>query len=165
MLSIAFRGLVIGLLATVLIDVWALVLKHLLKLPTTNWAMVGRWVGHLPEGRFVHRKIADATPVAGEAPLGWATHYAIGLVYGVGYLWLMRDVVAQPPGLVSAIAFSVVLLAAPWFVLLPGIGAGILARRAPKPWLMRAINVSVHVVFGVGLYAGWWLLDQIAPVG
>lgn len=164
-MSIALRGLVIGLLATALIDVWALVLKHVLKLPTTNWAMVGRWVGHLPRGQFVHRTIVHSAPVAGEASLGWATHYAIGLIYGVGYLWLMRDVVAQPPGLVSAIVFSVVLLVAPWFILLPGLGAGILARRAPRPWLMRAINLSVHVVFGIGLYAAWWLLDHYAPVG
>lgn len=163
-MSITLQGLLIGLLATVLIDIWALVLKHALNLPTTNWAMVGRWVGHLPKGQFVHRPIGNAAPIAGEASLGWATHYVIGMIYGVGYLWLMRDVVAQTPSLVSAIVFSVVLLVAPWFIMLPGLGAGILARRAPRPWLMRGINVSVHVIFGIGLYAGWWLLEQTAPV-
>jgi hypothetical protein len=164
-MSVTLSGLVIGLLATVLIDVWALVLKHILKLPTTNWAMVGRWVGHLPKGQFVHRPIANAAPIPGEAALGWATHYAIGLVYGVGYLWLMRDVLAQTPGLVSAIVFSVVLLVASWFIMLPGLGVGILARRAPRPWLIRGINVSVHVVFGIGLYAGWWLLHPYVAYG
>jgi len=151
------QGLVIGLIATILIDVWALILKSVFKLPTTNWAMVGRWVAHIRHGQFVHRSIGNAKPATGEALLGWTTHYVIGLLYGVGYLWLVVKAVGQSPNLVSAVAFSLALLVAPWFILQPGLGLGILAHRAPKPWLIRGISFSVHLIFGVGLYVGWVL--------
>ncbi len=158
-MTMAAQGLFAGFVATVLIDAWALVLKSVLGLPTTNWAMVGRWVGHLRHGRFTHQKIDNAAPVAGERLLGWATHYAIGLLYGVGYLWLIA-IEGGKPSLLSAVIFSLLLLVAPWFILQPGLGLGILARRAPKPWLIRAISVTVHVVFGIGLYAGCWFFGQ-----
>jgi len=36
----------------------------------------------------------------------------------------------------------------------PALGLGIMASRTPKPSVVRAINFSVHAVFGVGLYLG-----------
>lgn len=158
-MSIFLQGIFIGLLATVLIDVWALVLKFFFKLPTTNWAMVGRWVGHFHSGQFVHQAINEVEPVASEKALGWLTHYVIGLLYGIAYLWFIFTVLNRTPSVVSAIIFSLVLLVAPWFIMQPGLGLGIFARYAPKPWLTRGINVSVHIVFGIGMYLGWWLLD------
>ncbi|MGI9257995.1 MAG: DUF2938 family protein, partial [Gammaproteobacteria bacterium] len=38
-LSIIF----VGIVATAVMDLWALVVKYVLHGPTTNWAMVGRW--------------------------------------------------------------------------------------------------------------------------
>jgi len=151
------EGLFAGLLATILVDAWALFLQSAFRLPTTNWAMVGRWVGHLRHGRFVHDSIASAAPVAGEHALGWMIHYAIGLAYGVVYFWLVVGMVWIKPGLISAILFSLALLLAPWFVMQPGLGLGVFAHRAPKPWLIRGMNISVHTIFGVGLYLGWLL--------
>lgn len=157
-MTIVIHGLIIGILATILIDVWALILKYVFKLPTTNWAMVGRWVRHLHHGQFVHNSISDAVPIAGEGILGWVTHYLIGVLYAVGYFWFVNDVLNHFPNLISAVTFSMVLLVAPWFILQPGLGVGILARRAPNPWLLRGISISVHLVFGIGLYIGWVLV-------
>jgi Protein of unknown function (DUF2938) len=52
------------------------------------------------------------------------------------------------------LAFAIVLLVAPWFVIQPALGLGFMAARTPSPGTVRAINVSVHVVFGVGVYLG-----------
>lgn len=152
------QGVFTGLVATMLIDIWALVLKSIFRLPTTNWAMVGRWIGHLQHGQFVHNSIANADPVAQERALGWITHYVIGLLYGVAYLWFIADILLQTPDLISAVVFSLVLLVMPWFIMQPGLGLGVLARRAPRPWLTRGITISVHIIFGVGLYLGWMLV-------
>ena len=48
--------------------------------------------------------------------------------------------------------FALALLAAPWFVMQPALGQGFMASRAPNPAAVRAVNVSVHLVFGLGLY-------------
>lgn len=157
-MTIALEGILIGIAATILMDAWALVLKSVFGLPTSNWGMVGRWAGHLPRGRFMHASIHDALPVAGEHALGWATHYLIGILYGAGYLFVIVQVLERTPSLLSAVAFSLALLVAPWFILQPALGLGVFARRAPKPWLMRTISVSMHLVFGIGMYVGWRLI-------
>ena len=37
-------------------DAWALLLKHAFSIPLANYCLVGRWLGHMPEGTFVHAK-------------------------------------------------------------------------------------------------------------
>jgi len=69
-----------------------------------------------------------------------------------------RPITATPkvrgPTLLSALAFAIALLVAPWFVMQPALGLGFIAARTPNPAAVRAINVSVHAVFGLGLYLG-----------
>ncbi|MCB1954078.1 MAG: DUF2938 family protein [Rhodocyclaceae bacterium] len=72
-----------GVIATALIDLWAKVLRRGFRLPTTNWSMVGRWLGHLPQGKFIHRPISSSHEVPHERYLGWALHYLIGIVHAV----------------------------------------------------------------------------------
>lgn len=43
----------IGAGATAFMDAWLLLLKRL-GVPTNNFALVGRWIGHLAQGRFAH---------------------------------------------------------------------------------------------------------------
>ena len=47
------RTVAIGVGATISMDLWAAVLRRF-GIPSLNFALLGRWVGHLPEGRFVH---------------------------------------------------------------------------------------------------------------
>ena len=58
------------------------------------------------------------------------------------------------PTLVSALVYAIALLIAPWFVMQPALGIGFMAARTPNPAAVRLINVSVHAVFGLGLYLG-----------
>ena len=151
-------GVLIGIIATIGLDIWAAFVKHVLRLPTANWALVGRWIGHMPRGVFTHSHIADSPPIRFELTIGWTTHYAVGIIYGVAYLLIVVTLMSSQPTLISALVFGLVTLAAPWFVMQPGMGAGICASRTPRPNLMRLINVSMHTVFGVSLYAAWLLI-------
>ena len=58
----AIRVLIIGIGATAAMDAWLLLLKRL-KVPTLNFALVGRWAGHVARGRWAHDAIAKAAPV------------------------------------------------------------------------------------------------------
>jgi hypothetical protein len=44
-------------------------------------------------------------------------------------------------------------VAAPFLLMQPGMGQGIVARKTPKPWAARARSLVTHLVFGLGLYA------------
>jgi len=46
-----------------------------------------------------------------------------------------------------------VLLAAPWFMMMPGMGMGIAGSRTPRPNITRLRSVMNHSIFGLGLYA------------
>jgi hypothetical protein len=151
-LQIILRVVSIGVGATIVLDLWSACLKRVFQIPSTNWAMVGRWFGHLP-GRFVHSKIADALPVRGELLLGWSVHYAIGISFATilvaiwGPDWLRQPTVV--PALVVG-AFTVVF---PFFLLQPGMGLGIAASKTPRPNVARLRSLTNHMIFGVGLYA------------
>ncbi|MEW6332336.1 MAG: DUF2938 family protein, partial [Pseudomonadota bacterium] len=44
------------------------------------------------------------------------------------------------------------IAAAPFLVMQPGMGAGIAARRTPRPAAARVQSLVTHAIFGLGLY-------------
>ncbi|MGH9889341.1 MAG: DUF2938 family protein, partial [bacterium] len=76
-------GVVIGLGATLLIDLWALLLRRAFAVPSLNVCFLGRWVLHMAHGTFAHERIADAASQSHECKVGWATHYMIGATLAV----------------------------------------------------------------------------------
>src|SRR5690348_6669474 len=73
-----FTAAAVGMGATLLIDVWASFLRRAFGVASLDPCMLGRWVLHLPFGRFVHERIAAAPRMRLECPVGWAAHYLIG---------------------------------------------------------------------------------------
>lgn len=149
----------IGIGATVLADAWALLRRRLWGVALPDWALVGRWFAHLTRGRFVHAPIAASAPVRLERAIGWIAHYAVGITFAAllvaacGSSWL------RAPTLAPALAFGIASVAAPWFVLQPGMGLGVFARRAKQPGPVRLHSFLTHLVFGFGLYVAALLLS------
>lgn len=77
-LTFALTALLVGGGAILLMDMWAAVQKHLFGVPSLNYALLGRGMGHLRLGRFTHDNITAARPIRGEAALGWFAHYTVG---------------------------------------------------------------------------------------
>jgi hypothetical protein len=159
-------AVLIGSGATAVMDLWAVVRKRWLGLPSLDYALVGRWLVYLGRGRFRHHPIAASAPVRGERLIGWVAHYLIGIVFaGVllalwGLGWVFR------PALGPALIVGICSVAAPFFLMQPGMGAGIAASRTPRPAAARLQSLVTHGVFGLGLYgAGWvarWVLAAAA---
>ena len=51
-----------------------------------------------------------------------------------------------------ALVFGILTVAAPWFVMQPAMGAGVLALKTPTPLKNGLRNLANHTVFGAGLY-------------
>ncbi|GAB3758937.1 DUF2938 domain-containing protein [Ramlibacter monticola] len=141
----------IGVGATVVMDAW-LVLLGRLGVPTTNWGLVGRWVGHMPRGQFAHAPIAKAPAVRGELALGWMTHYVIGIAYAAGLIAWVGAEWAEQPTFVPALAFGLLTVVAPLFVMQPAMGSGFLALKTPAPLRNCLRSIANHSVFGAGMY-------------
>jgi hypothetical protein len=152
------KAAMIGLGGTIVLDLWALFLARAFGVPATNWPMVGRWIGNMPRGQFVHDSMAKADPVQGEAAIGWIAHYLIGAGYGLLLLAFWgRGWIAQPTPLPPLI-LSWLLLVAPYFLMMPGMGLGIAGARTPKPNVTRLKSLVSHSVFGIGMYGSALLL-------
>jgi hypothetical protein len=145
------RSVLIGVGATLVMDAWAALLRRL-GIPSLNFAMLGRWVGHLPRGRLVHESIARAAPIEGELALGWATHYAIGISFAALLLATFGLEWAHAPTLPPALLVGVSTVAAPLLVLQPALGAGIASRKTATPLRSSLKSLATHTVFGLGLY-------------
>ncbi|HEX5129069.1 MAG TPA: DUF2938 family protein, partial [Usitatibacter sp.] len=69
------EAIFIGIGATFVIDLWSVVRKRLLGVAAPDYALVGRWIGHLARGRFRHERIGASPPIRGERWIGWTAHY------------------------------------------------------------------------------------------
>ena len=150
-LEFLMRAVLIGAGATLVMDAWGFVLRQL-GVKTLNFAFLGRWLGHLPEGKFFHRSIAEAAPVRGELLLGWAAHYTIGISFAAMLLAVFGLEWARTPTLLPALIIGVVTVIAPLFILQPALGAGIASTNTPAPLLNSMRSLATHFVFGLGLY-------------
>jgi hypothetical protein len=142
----------LGVGATAFMDVVALAQRRVLGIPSLDYALVGRWLGHLAGGTVVHRPISGSAPIRAEAALGWTFHYLTGVVFALVFLVLVGSDWQQRPAFVSALVFGVVTVLAPFLVLQPGLGAGIAARRTPRPNIARLRSLTAHASFGIGLW-------------
>lgn len=147
-----FQGVLLGLGATVLMDLWAMLLARFAGQKPANWAPVGRWFWHLRHGKVFHDDIASAEPLEQERAFGWAAHYAVGILYGVVFALIVGAGWMAEPRFLPAWIFSIATIAAGWFLLQPGMGLGWAASRTANPAKTRLLNLAAHTVFGVGLF-------------
>lgn len=145
-------ALVMGIAATALLDCWALLLNRLFGFGLPNWAFVGRWVGHLSAGQFFHDDICKASPIPRELGIGWVFHYAVGVLFALATLVIGGAAWAKAPTLPLPLIVGIVTVGCGWFILQPGMGAGVAASRKPDANRIRILNILAHIVFGLGLW-------------
>jgi len=153
--EILFKIIFLGLVATVAIDIWATFSNKVLKFPRTNWSMVGRWLGHIPNGKLIHNAINTSPKIKHENVLGWLFHYFIGILYAGFYVALVTIYQTDIPSLLSAWLFGLATIVSPWFIMQPSLGMGICASKAEKPNIVRLQNLVIHSIFGLALYYAW----------
>jgi hypothetical protein len=158
MTDLIWPGIIIGFGATVLMDIWAIILSWLPGQGRPNWGPVGRWCWHLRHGKVFHDRIGDAAPYDHENALGWIFHYLVGILYGVILVLAVGPHWLAHPSFWPAWIWGIVTIAAGWFLLQPGLGLGIAASRTPNPALSRILGLIAHTVFGFGLYANALLI-------
>lgn len=159
--EILARGLVMGVAAAALMDLWGLVLRRGFGVSTLDYAMLGRWLGTIPRGRIRHARISAAEPVRGEQAVGWVAHYGIGVAFAVLLLATWGLGWAASPTLGPALIVGLGTIVAPWFVMQPAMGAGIAGSRTPNPTATRLRNLGTHAVYGLGLYLSALVLAGI----
>ncbi len=132
-------------------DIWAAVLRRF-GVPSLNFAFLGRWIGHLPRGNWLHESIARTAPIRGELLLGWCAHYSIGITFAAHLLAIFGLQWARSPTLPPALFVGIVTVLAPLFILQPALGAGIASSKTPTPVFNSFKSLITHTIFGLGLF-------------
>jgi len=157
-------AILIGLGATLTTDLWALFLKHAFKITAPNYCLVGRWLRYMPEGIFKHSNIASTPPKSTECTIGWIAHYMIGITFAIIFVAFVGDNWLQHPTLIPAIAFGVITVLMPFFIMQPSFGLGFAASKMSNPSQARLRSLMNHTVFGAGLYLFGLLVNWLLRV-
>ena len=163
-LEFGLRTILIGIGATLVMDGWAFLLRRL-GVPSLNFAVLGRWIGHLRQGQWMHANIAKATPVRGELLIGWCAHYSIGIAFAALLLSTFGLKWARSPSLYPALFIGIVTVLAPLLVLQPALGAGIASSKTASPVFNSMKSLVTHTVYGVGLYLTALATASLIPAG
>lgn len=145
-------AVVMGIGATLTFDLWGLFLKYTFRIPPSNICLVGRWVRYMPAGIFRHANITASPQKRAECLVGWVSHYLIGVTFAGIFVALLGTRWLEHPMPSPAIAFGVVTVLAPFFILQPSFGFGIAASKSANAMQARIRTLMNHVAFGVGLY-------------
>ncbi|MEO1658157.1 MAG: DUF2938 domain-containing protein [Pseudomonadota bacterium] len=156
---------IIGMGATMILDATSLLRRMFLSQPLPNYPLVGRWIGHMGRGVFSHTSIKAAAPIPGEVILGWGAHYAIGVMFALGFIASMGEKWTEQPTLIPALIFGAVTVVFPFVLMQPGMGLGIAASLTPDPWAARLKSLISHLLFGVGLFLAAALWARIKGAG
>lgn len=145
-------SIIIGIGATLIMDLWALFLRHTFNIPSLNYCLVGRWLLHMPDGRFIHASIGAAKRKHPECAVGWIAHYAIGVVFALVFIVFVSGIWLARPTPVPALLFGLGTVVFPFLLMQPSFGLGVAASRTPSPTRARLKSLVTHVIFGAGLY-------------
>ena len=150
--SLITNALLIGIGATIVMDIWGAFLKHALGIVGLNYAFVGRWFGHMLKGKFKHNRISEAPPVKRELFIGWSIHYLTGVIFTFVFLLIVKSTWLVSPTIFPAVLFGIITVVFPYFIMQPCLGLGIAASKTPSPHIARIKSAITHLVFGFGLY-------------
>ncbi len=151
----------LGAGATLTFDLTATLLKVVFKVPPSNICLVGRWIGHMPEGAFTHASISNAPRKRWECAIGWTAHYLIGTAFALAFVAVVGSSWLERPTPVPALLFGIVTVLAPFLIMQPSMGLGVAASRTPNPGLARMRSLLNHFAFGIGLYLTAMLTREI----
>jgi hypothetical protein len=161
-LAISFMSaILIGLGATLAFDLWGLFLKYVFKITPSNICLVGRWIRTMPEGIFKHASIVVAPKKNAECTVGWIAHYMIGILFASVFVAIVGDPWLRRPTPIPAIAFGVITVLAPFFIMQPLFGFGFAASKTSNPAQAQLRSLMNHTAFGVGIYFFGWVASLL----
>lgn len=145
-------AILMGLGATLVFDLWGLVLKSAFKIAPSNICLVGRWLLYMLEGTFKHSNIGSVPRKSAECTVGWIAHYTIGVIFAIAFVAFVGNNWLEHPTPIPAIIYGVVTVLAPFFIMQPAFGLGFAASKVANPLQARLRSLMNHTAFGVGLY-------------
>lgn len=150
-MNLLARAILIGGFATLILDLWNILLNRLFGFGVPNWSVAGRWVVSVLSGRPYRPDIGSAPAIAGENAIGWVFHYVVGISFALAML-LIWPTWANAPTFWPPMIVGWVTIGCGWFIMAPLMGGGIAHSAKADPMTPRLLNMAAHTVFGLAMW-------------
>ena len=106
MSAFSLRSVVIGILATITMDVLSVTGLKLGLISFLPPRLTGRWFACVARGQILHSDIGRVPPVIHEMAIAVPMHYAVGITLALLYLLLIAALRLSPRNLIVALGFA-----------------------------------------------------------
>jgi hypothetical protein len=154
----SLRNVIIGVLATVIMDVLSAVSFKLRLIAPLSPRLIGRWFASVGRGQLLHSDIAQTTAINHERAIVAPVHYAIGVTLALMYLFACASLGLDSRKPITALVFALCTNTFPWLVMFPSMGFGWFGTHGPPGTRLFQSSLVSHVFYGVGLWLGVSLL-------
>ena len=159
-IKIIIRGIIIGFFATMVMDLWTLLLFFITGHPI-DWGIIGKVVGYLFQGDLIVSDMSQYHALKYQNAIGWLTHYSVGFIYAIAFELVVLHGLRYKASLLKALIFAWVLMVFPLCVLSPLFGNGFFYMHSVSPLHNILYTISCHTMFGIGLWLGTLLSKAI----
>ena len=153
-MDLVVQGIVAGVLGTIVMDSLNLLFARAGVISKIDVGMIGRMAAGWARGRFRYGHPSEMEKVANEVPLGYVTHYSIGVGLAVPYVLGWALLIGGPSSPVWAVAYGVATTVASWFFVYPSMGLGVFGRGSPDGLKASLSPLANHLFYGLGMAAG-----------
>ena len=152
------RNVLLGIIATVTMDVLSVAAIKLRLIAPLPPHLIGRWFASVARGQVLHGDIAQVSPIQHEMAVAVPVHYAIGVTLALTYLLACSTLGLSPRSPVTALVFALCTNLLPWLLKFPAMGYGWFGAHGPTGTRLFASSFLTHCFYGLGLWLGASLL-------
>ena len=150
-MDLIVTGVIAGVLGTLTMDLLNHLFSRIGVLLRIDVGMIGRMSAGWARGRFCYRNPGEMEQVANESPIGYITHYGIGVGLAVPFVLGWALLVEGPVSPAWALCYGVATTVASWFFVFPSMGFGVFGRRSPEGIRAPLSSLANHLFFGIGM--------------
>ena len=155
---ILFQGIISGLFATFIFDLFQSSLKYAYGIEKPKWNLLGRYFLGYKESKFIRKTLVDDEKLDNELLWGYFIHYLIGIIYGIVFV-ILNFLLFDYPSILLAYIFGFSTVLGAWCFLMPfAYNLGFFASKYDQRTNLLVQNLIAHFVFGTGLFIGLYIL-------
>jgi hypothetical protein len=159
-MSLIVKALIGGVLATMSMDIGAVIGHKLGFLKGVHPELLAKWFGWIFRGKLIHQSIETAPAVAFPFPALILMHYMIGTTLAVTYVLILHRT-GWRGNVVSATAFGIGTNVLPWLLMFPAMGFGFFGLHGPEGTMLFRTSFVNHLFFGIGLGVAMHLILRL----
>lgn len=149
-----WRSVLIGILATLTMDVFSFAALKLGWIAFLPPRLTGRWFAFMAHGQFLHTDIGQAPPISYEMAIAGPTHYMVGITLALVYLLASSTLGLSSRNPIGALAFALCSMLLPWLLMFPAMGYGWFGTHGPPGTRLFFSSIVTHSFYGIGLWLG-----------